>query len=119
MLLATACCRKADTAVIKPRTIVTCDPELDDNNSMIRFLLHATDYRIDGLIYTSSRFHWLNDGSGRTQYIELSEYDQLGLGPQTSWRWQPGERFIHFVLQAVDNGEPQLTRYLRTVIMVK
>jgi hypothetical protein len=45
----------------KPRTIVTCDPELDDQNSMIRFLLHATDFQIDGLVYTSSRFHWKGD----------------------------------------------------------
>lgn len=34
----------------KPRTIVTCDPELDDNNSMIRFILHATDFQIDILV---------------------------------------------------------------------
>ena len=27
----------------KPRVIITCDPELDDNNSLIRFLLFSTD----------------------------------------------------------------------------
>lgn len=86
----------------KPRTIVTCDPELDDNNSMIRFLLHATDFQIDGLIYTSSRFHWKNDGSGKTQFIELSEYDQLGLGPQTSWRFADDERFIDDIIDAYE-----------------
>lgn len=84
----------------KPRTIVTCDPELDDNNSMIRFLLHATDFHIDGLVYTSSRFHWRGDGKGTTQFIEGSEYDHLGLGPQTSWRWSPDERFINDILDA-------------------
>ncbi len=90
----------AEPEYVKPRTIVTCDPELDDNNSMIRFLLHATDFQIDGLVYTSSRFHWLNDGSGKTQYIEMSEYDQLGLGPQQSWRFMPEERFIDDIIDA-------------------
>ena len=92
----------------KPRTIVTCDPELDDNNSMIRFLLHATDYQIDGLVYTSSRFHWKGDGKGTTQFIEGSEYDQLGLGPQTSWRWAPDERFIDDILDAYEESYANL-----------
>ena len=57
-LLAAGCSRAPKDGVFQaPRTIVTCDPELDDNNSMVRFLLHATDYQIDGLVYTSSRFH--------------------------------------------------------------
>ena len=38
----------------KPRVIITCDPELDDLNSLIRFLLFSTDFRVEGLIYASS-----------------------------------------------------------------
>ena len=30
----------------KPRVIITCDPELDDLNSLIRFLLFSTDLQI-------------------------------------------------------------------------
>ena len=41
----------------KPRIIITADPELDDNNSLIRFLLYATDFNIEGLIYTSSQYN--------------------------------------------------------------
>ena len=37
----------------KPRVIITCDPELDDLNSLIRFLLFSTDFRVEGLIYAS------------------------------------------------------------------
>lgn len=92
----------------KPRTIVTCDPELDDNNSMIRFLLHATDFQIDGLVYTSSRFHWRGDGKGTTQFIKGSEYDHLGLGPQTSWRFKKDERFIHDILDAYEKSYANL-----------
>lgn len=92
----------------KPRTIVTADPELDDQNSMIRFLLHATDFQIDGLVYTSSRFHWRGDGKGTTQFVEGSEYDHLGLGPQKSWRWAIDERFIHDILDAYEKSYANL-----------
>ena len=39
--------------VEKPRVIITADAELDDSNSLIRFLLFSTDYKVEGLIYTS------------------------------------------------------------------
>nr|AHF25039.1 secreted protein [uncultured bacterium Contig1514] len=100
-LLAAGCSRAPKDGVFQaPRTIVTCDPELDDNNSMVRFLLHATDYQIDGLVYTSSRFHWLGDGKGTTQFVPGAEYDNMGLGPQTSWRFNPDERFIDDIIDA-------------------
>lgn len=99
--LSTAC-NETSGEQVKPRTIVTCDPELDDNNSMIRFILHSTDFQIDGLVYTSSRFHWRGDGKGTTQFIKGSEYDNLGLGPQTSWRFRQDERFIHDILDAYE-----------------
>src|SRR5262245_17787525 len=38
----------------KPRVVVTTDPELDDSNSLIRYLLYSTDFRTEGLIYASS-----------------------------------------------------------------
>lgn len=76
----------------RPRTIVTADPELDDSNSLVRFLLYSTDVQTEGLIYASSRFHWKGDGKGATMNLPGREYSRLG--PQTSWRWKPGERFI-------------------------
>lgn len=102
VLLSGCAQQEANPVYQKPRTIVTADPELDDNNSMIRFLLHATDFQIDGLVQTSSRFHWRGDGTGKTQFIELSEYDQLGLGPQTSWRFRDDERFILDIIDAYE-----------------
>jgi hypothetical protein len=76
----------------RPRTIVTADPELDDSNSLVRFLLYSTDVQTEGLVYASSRFHWKGDGKGTTMNLPGREYSRLG--PQTSWRWKPGERFI-------------------------
>jgi hypothetical protein len=80
----------------KPRTIITADPELDDLNSMIRLLTYSNDLSIEGLIYASSRFHWKGDGAGTTFFQPDREYD----GPQTSWRWAPGERFIDDAIDA-------------------
>lgn len=74
-ILLTSCGSK-DGVYVKPRVIVTCDPELDDNNSMIRYILHSTDFQTEGLIYTSSRFHWRGDGKGTTQFIPGAEYDR-------------------------------------------
>ena len=88
----------------KPRIIVTADPELDDNNSMIRFLLHATDFRIEGLIYASSQFHWKGDGQGTLWFVPGREYTRSGLnfGPLESWRWAENERFIHDIVDAYE-----------------
>ncbi len=94
----------------KPRVIVTCDPELDDHNSLIRYLLFSTDFDTEGLIYASSQFHWKGDGKGGTQYIPGREYARAGrdLGPQTSWRWAEGERFIHEDVEAYEKVYPNL-----------
>jgi hypothetical protein len=80
----------------KPRTIITADPELDDLNSMIRLLLYSNELRIEGLIYASSRFHWKGDGKGTTFFLPDREYDE----PRESFRWAPGERFIHDAVEA-------------------
>lgn len=86
----------------KQRIVVTCDPELDDNNSLIRFLLYSTDFRVEGLIYASSQFHWKGDGKGTKWFVPGREYTRFGLnmGPMESWRWAENERFIHDVVEA-------------------
>ncbi len=86
----------------KPRVVITADPELDDNNTLIRALLYSSDFTIEGLVYASSQFHWRGDGKGTTQYIPGREYTRapLNLGPQTSWRWADNERFIDDLVDA-------------------
>src|SRR5437667_2433336 len=51
----------------KPRVVVTTDPELDDANSLIRYLLYSTDFRTEGLIYASSGFHWKGSAPERNR----------------------------------------------------
>jgi hypothetical protein len=84
----------------KPRVVITADPELDDNNTLIRAILYSSDFQIEGLVYASSTFHWKGDGKGTTQYIPGREYTRLGLCPCTSWRWARDEHFIDNIVDA-------------------
>ena len=95
---------------ISPRIVVTADPELDDNNSLIRFLLNSDDMDVEGLIYASSGFHWKGDGKGTKWYVPGREYSRFGLDtcPCTSWRWAKDERFIHNAVEAYAKVYPNL-----------
>jgi hypothetical protein len=85
----------------RPRTIVTTDPELDDSNSLVRFLLYANEVTTEGLVYASSQFHWRGDGKGTRFSVPNREYSRGGVNlcPCTSWRWNPAVRHID---EAVD-----------------
>ncbi|MTB52685.1 DUF1593 domain-containing protein [Lewinella sp. W8] len=97
----------------RPRIVITADPELDDNNSLIRFLLYSTDLNIEGLVYASSQFHWSGDGKGTKWFVPGREYDRFGMGvcPCESWRWAEDERFIHDVVEAYERVYPNLKKH--------
>jgi hypothetical protein len=94
----------------RPRIVVTCDPELDDNNSLIRFLLYSSDLEVEGLIYASSGFHWKGDGKGTKWFVPGREYARFGLDtcPCESWRWAKDEHFIHNAVEAYAKVYPNL-----------
>jgi hypothetical protein len=50
-VLASVCAGSASAQTagerVRPRTIVTTDPELDDSNSLVRLLLYSADIRIE------------------------------------------------------------------------
>ena len=48
----------AQAASDKPRVIVTSDGEIDDECSLVRFLLYANEWDIEGIITSSSQYHW-------------------------------------------------------------
>ncbi|GAE93107.1 signal peptide and transmembrane prediction [Gracilibacillus boraciitolerans JCM 21714] len=77
----------------KLRTVIMHDPELDDLNTMVRYLLYSNQFETEGLIYSSSRFHWKGDGKG-TLFDGKSEHSDLGIGPISSWRWDEGSNFL-------------------------
>jgi hypothetical protein len=53
----------------RPRVIVTSDGEVDDRDSMIRFLLYANEWDVEALIYSASRFHWLGNTWSGVEWI--------------------------------------------------
>jgi hypothetical protein len=46
------------TATDRPRVIVTSDGEIDDECSLVRFLLYANEWEVEGIITSSSQYHW-------------------------------------------------------------
>ena len=57
LLATTAIGLDASLAADKPRVIVTSDGEIDDECSMVRFLLYANEFDIEGIITSSSQYH--------------------------------------------------------------
>ena len=58
-MTATGCKQKINPEEYgKPRVIVTSDGEIDDECSMVRFLLYASEFDIEGIITSSSQYHW-------------------------------------------------------------
>ena len=106
-----ACAAPAETpAGAKPRVVITTDPELDDSNSLIRYLLYSAQFRTEGLIYASSQYHWKGDGKGTKGFVPGREYTRFGvhLCPCTSWRWGPDSDHIDRAVEAYAKAWPNL-----------
>src|SRR3954452_15797185 len=91
-------------AQAKPRTVVTTDMEQDDYASLIRYLLYTNDVDTEGIVYTSSRFHWAGDGKGTEFFLPGREYTT----PQTSWRWTGTRTIQDIALKAYAQVYPNL-----------
>ncbi len=72
----------------KPRTIVTTDGEVDDQDSFIRMLLYSNEFNLIGLVYSSSQWHYTGDGKGTKFTSEMPMTKKL-YGERTELRW-PG-----------------------------
>lgn len=42
----------------RPRVLITSDGEIDDECSLVRFLLYANEWEVEGIITSSSQYHW-------------------------------------------------------------
>jgi hypothetical protein len=58
--LVAVCCAAGSTllAAEKPRVIVTSDAEIDDQCSLVRFLLYTNEWDVEGIITSSSQYRW-------------------------------------------------------------
>lgn len=61
---------KETTVPDKPRIIVTSDGEIDDQCSMIRFLLYTNEWDVEGIITSSSQYHWHGHSWAGDDWIE-------------------------------------------------
>lgn len=93
----------------KPRTIVTTDGELDDVDSFIRMLLYANEYKVEGLIVSSSQWHYKGDGKG-TKFTSEMEMTKKMYGERTELRW-PGEQWIYDLVDAYGKVYPNLIKH--------
>ncbi len=83
---------------ILARTIITTDGEIDDIDSFIRLLLYANEMSIEGLVYSSSQWHYKGDGLGTSFTSEMQMTKEL-YGSRTSLRW-PGTNWMQDLISA-------------------
>ncbi len=121
----TATCQVRHHVENGPRTIVTTDGEIDDVDSFIRMLLYANEFQLEGLIYSSSMWHYKGDEKG-TLFTSEMEMTRNMYGAKTSLRW-PGVSWMNPLLDAYEQVYPKLTQhatgyptaaYLRSVVRV-
>jgi hypothetical protein len=93
----------------KPRTIITTDGELDDVDSFIRMLLYTNEYNVEGLIISSSQWHYKGDGKG-TKFTSEMDITKRLYGERTELRW-PGEQWIYDLVAAYGKVYPNLKKH--------
>lgn len=93
----------------KPRTIITTDGEIDDVDSFIRMLLYSNEFQLEGLVYSSSMWHYKGDGKG-TKFVSEMEVTKNLYGERTSLRW-PGENWMQDLISAYEKVYPKLVQH--------
>lgn len=93
----------------KQRTIITTDGEIDDVDSFIRMLLYSNEFRLDGLIYSSSMWHYKGDGNG-SKFTSVMPMTQKLYGERTELRW-PGVDWIQDLVRAYAEVYPNLRQH--------
>lgn len=90
----------------RPRTVITTDGEIDDVDSFIRMLLYANEFQLEGLVYSSSMWHYKGDGKG-TPFTSEMEMTRNIYGERTELRW-PGTTWMDTLLTAYGEVYPNL-----------
>lgn len=93
----------------RPRTVITTDGEIDDVDSFIRMLLYANEFKIEGLVYSSSMWHYKGDGAG-TPFVSEMEMTRNMYGERTELRW-PGTGWMQELVGAYAAVYPNLKQH--------
>jgi hypothetical protein len=99
----------AQSKTTKPRTIVTTDGEVDDQDSFIRMLLYANEFDLIGLVYSSSQWHYTGDSKGTKFTSELPMTKKL-YGERTELRW-PGTDWMQEFIDQYGVVHPNLMKH--------
>lgn len=85
---------KENTKVSKVRTVITTDGEVDDMNSVIRYLVYANEMELEGIVLTSSVYHYAGD-------------EEKGVEP---FRWT-GTDWLYEMIDAYEEAYPNLVKH--------
>lgn len=97
----------------KIRTIITQDAEVDDQNSLRHFLFYANELDLQGIVQTSSRFHWQGvPGAVKPAAVPENDFSSVEKnGPYDQpYRW-PGTDWMMRVIDDYEKDYPQLIRH--------
>lgn len=99
---------------MKIRTIITQDAEVDDQNSLRHFLFYANEVDLQGIVQTSSKFHWRGlPGTTRRAASMEGDFafdDPEGLRFDEPFRWT-GTEWMNKVLDDYEHDYPHLIRH--------
>lgn len=110
---------------VKCRTIVTTDGEVDDMDSFLRLLLYANEMQIEGIIFSSSQWHYSGDGKGTLFTSQMPTTARM-YGSRTDLRWV-GTAWMDDFLDAYNEVYPSLSQhsadyptpeYLKSIVKV-
>ena len=98
---------------MKIRTIITQDAEVDDQNSLRHFLFYANEVELQGIIQTSSKFHWIGvPGAVKPKKTGKDDFEGIEVsGPfDAPYRW-PGTDWMMRVIDDYEKDYPNLIRH--------
>ena len=97
---------------MKIRTIITQDAEVDDQNSLRHFLFYANEVDLQGIVQTSSKFHWVGvPGAVKPEKKRGDDFGFEDSGPfDAPYRW-PGTDWMFRVIDDYEKDYPNLIKH--------
>ena len=92
----------------KIRTIITQDAEVDDQNSLRHFLFYTNEVDLQGIVQTSSKFHW--QGKKGAKPIEGKDYATKGKSFEEPFRWTGTDWMMEEIAQ-YEKDYPNLLKH--------
>ncbi len=95
------------------RTIITQDAEVDDQNSLRHFLFYTNEVELQGIVQSSSKFHWIGVPGATKENVKRSEFEFEGevTGPYDQpYRW-PGTQWMFDEIDDYEKDYPNLSKH--------